>query len=185
MGSRRLQCTIAQHEPSPDKIYSRRLVSVLWVRSSLPDESLHVRAMHRQGHLHHVSSCQAIWQSWQAHHQLVSCTQCRTVLKKVVHPFHHLNGVYGCRRDTSSAQPLHGLAILDVGCGGGLFSEALARLGASVTGIDASEAGILVAREHARADPDIHARTSYRNITAEQALDEGRPNCLESSTLSD
>ena len=94
-------------------------------------------------------------------------------------------GIYGCRRDTSSAQPLHGLAILDVGCGGGLFSEALARLGASVTGIDASEAGILVAREHARADPVIHARTSYRNITAEQALDEGRPNCLESSTLSD
>ena len=97
-------------------------------------------------------------------------------MKNFCPPFPHPEWHYiGCRRDTSSAQPLHGLSILDVGCGGGLFSEALARLGASVTGIDASEAGILVAREHARADPVIHERTAYRNITAEQAVDEGQP----------
>ncbi|CAL8470929.1 g10471 [Coccomyxa elongata] len=76
-------------------------------------------------------------------------------------------------RESRSPQPLQGLTILDVGCGGGLFSEALARLGASVTGIDASQAGIFVAREHARADPLIHERTTYRNITAEQAVEEG------------
>ena len=43
-----------------------------------------------------------------------------------------------------------------------------------MTGIDASQAGILVAKEHARADPLIHERTTYRNITAEQAVDEGQ-----------
>lgn len=88
---------------------------------------------------------------------------------------------FRCRRESRSSQPLQGLTILDVGCGGGLFSEALARLGASVTGIDASKAGIFVAREHARADPLIHERTTYRNITAEQAVEEGQHNLAHSS----
>ncbi len=78
-----------------------------------------------------------------------------------------------------SAHPLQGLSILDVGCGGGLFSEALARLGASVTGIDASEGAIFVAREHARADAVIQGRTAYRNITAEQAVDKGQRHAIK------
>jgi 2-polyprenyl-6-hydroxyphenyl methylase/3-demethylubiquinone-9 3-methyltransferase len=49
------------------------------------------------------------------------------------------------------SRPLKGLRVVDVGCGGGLVSEPLARLGAAVTGIDAGERAIAVARRHAEA----------------------------------
>ena len=45
---------------------------------------------------------------------------------------------------------LHGLKILDIGCGGGLISEPMTRLGAQVTGIDASEKNIMVAKLHSK-----------------------------------
>ena len=45
-------------------------------------------------------------------------------------------------------KPLSGISILDIGCGGGLLSEPLARLGANVVGIDASKKNIDVARHH-------------------------------------
>ncbi|MBU0800153.1 MAG: bifunctional 2-polyprenyl-6-hydroxyphenol methylase/3-demethylubiquinol 3-O-methyltransferase UbiG [Alphaproteobacteria bacterium] len=48
-----------------------------------------------------------------------------------------------------SLKPLDGLKILDIGCGGGLVCEPLARMGATVTGIDADEQAITVARAHA------------------------------------
>jgi 2-polyprenyl-6-hydroxyphenyl methylase/3-demethylubiquinone-9 3-methyltransferase len=54
-------------------------------------------------------------------------------------------------RDPLADQPLAGLAVLDVGCGGGLLCEPLARLGAAVTGIDPTPASIEVATRHARA----------------------------------
>ncbi len=47
-------------------------------------------------------------------------------------------------------KPLKGIKILDVGCGGGLLSEPLCRLGAEVTGVDASEKNIEVAKIHAK-----------------------------------
>jgi 2-polyprenyl-6-hydroxyphenyl methylase/3-demethylubiquinone-9 3-methyltransferase len=53
--------------------------------------------------------------------------------------------------DECSRTPLDGKTALDVGCGAGLLTEPLARLGARVTGIDASPEVISVAREHARA----------------------------------
>jgi 2-polyprenyl-6-hydroxyphenyl methylase/3-demethylubiquinone-9 3-methyltransferase len=53
--------------------------------------------------------------------------------------------------DECSRRPLAGKAALDVGCGAGLLAEPLARLGASVTGVDASPDLIAVAQEHARA----------------------------------
>lgn len=66
-------------------------------------------------------------------------------------------------RDGSAIRPLEGLTILDVGCGGGLLCEPLTRLGASVTGIDAAERNIAIARIHAEQsglDVDYQATTS-------------------------
>lgn len=51
-------------------------------------------------------------------------------------------------RDRNSLKPLQGISILDAGCGGGLISEPLARLGAEVTGIDPSPENIEAARAH-------------------------------------
>lgn len=66
--------------------------------------------------------------------------------------------------------PLEGLNILDIGCGGGLLAEPLARLGAHVTGIDASEGAIMAAKDHAgRAGLNI----DYRAITAEELAESG------------
>ncbi|MEQ9813591.1 MAG: bifunctional 2-polyprenyl-6-hydroxyphenol methylase/3-demethylubiquinol 3-O-methyltransferase UbiG [Azospirillaceae bacterium] len=53
--------------------------------------------------------------------------------------------------DDATARPLQGLEVLDVGCGGGLLAEPLARLGGRVTGVDASEKAIGAARAHAAA----------------------------------
>jgi len=53
--------------------------------------------------------------------------------------------------DECSRKPLEGKTALDVGCGAGLLTEPLARLGAKVTGIDASPEVIAVARDHTRA----------------------------------
>lgn len=51
--------------------------------------------------------------------------------------------------EAGSGAPLSGLSILDIGCGGGLIAEPLARLGADVTGIDASADAIGIAAAHA------------------------------------
>lgn len=53
------------------------------------------------------------------------------------------------QRDSSKDKLLGNLSVLDIGCGGGLVAEPLTRLGASVTGIDASEQAIEVAKAHA------------------------------------
>ena len=52
--------------------------------------------------------------------------------------------------DKSKISPLKSLKILDIGCGGGLLSEPMCRLGANVVGIDASEKNIKVAKFHAK-----------------------------------
>jgi len=58
----------------------------------------------------------------------------------------------GNTEQANSGKPLEGLKILDVGCGGGIVSEQLARLGAEVTGIDASEQNINIAKHHCARD---------------------------------
>ncbi len=72
--------------------------------------------------------------------------------------------------DPEARRPFSGLRLLDVGCGGGLLSEPLARLGGAVTGIDAAAEGVAVARAHAvQSDLSI----DYRETTAEALLDSG------------
>ena len=53
------------------------------------------------------------------------------------------------KRDALSGAPLQGLSLIDIGCGGGLLSEPMARLGARVTGVDAAARNIRVASLHA------------------------------------
>ncbi|MGC8201219.1 bifunctional 2-polyprenyl-6-hydroxyphenol methylase/3-demethylubiquinol 3-O-methyltransferase UbiG [Aliiroseovarius sp. PTFE2010] len=68
-------------------------------------------------------------------------------------------------RDRTQDQPFAGIRLLDIGCGGGLLSEPMARLGASVVGADAAERNIPVAQVHAeKSGLDI----DYRCITAEE-----------------
>ncbi|KAG6819371.1 hypothetical protein H0H93_012454 [Arthromyces matolae] len=68
---------------------------------------------------------------------------------------------------------LRSLDVLDVGCGGGLLSESLARLGANTLGIDASESNIKIAQLHASADPKL-ASLSYRHTAAESLLESSK-----------
>ena len=72
--------------------------------------------------------------------------------------------------DGRTRMPLKGLRILDVGCGGGLLSEPLARMGAEVTGIDLAPAHIEGAKRHAaRAGLEI----DYRNAAVDDLADDG------------
>lgn len=67
-------------------------------------------------------------------------------------------------RDPLKPSPLAGLRLLDIGCGGGLVCEPMCRLGADVTGIDASDKNVAVARLHAER---MHLTIDYRADTAE------------------
>ncbi|MBS0537694.1 MAG: bifunctional 2-polyprenyl-6-hydroxyphenol methylase/3-demethylubiquinol 3-O-methyltransferase UbiG, partial [Proteobacteria bacterium] len=75
------------------------------------------------------------------------------------------------RRDALSGQPLEGLDLLDIGCGGGLLCEPMARLGARVTGIDAAERNIATAAAHAAGQG---LAIDYRATTAEALAADGR-----------
>lgn len=67
--------------------------------------------------------------------------------------------------DDALEQPLSGLTLLDVGCGGGLISEPMACAGASVTGIDASAVSIEVAKRHAQHNG---VSVNYEHLLASQ-----------------
>ena len=73
-------------------------------------------------------------------------------------------------RDPAARRPFEGLRLLDIGCGGGLVSEPMARLGFAVTAVDASEDGLGAARAHADA---VGLAIDYRCATAEALLAEG------------
>ena len=70
----------------------------------------------------------------------------------------------------SSLSPLAGLSVLDVGCGGGLVSEPLARLKARVTGIDPTVDAVAVARRHAEAQG---LAIDYRTQSVEELVAAG------------
>ncbi|HEX4270658.1 MAG TPA: bifunctional 2-polyprenyl-6-hydroxyphenol methylase/3-demethylubiquinol 3-O-methyltransferase UbiG [Rhizomicrobium sp.] len=73
-------------------------------------------------------------------------------------------------RDGRSLRPFEGLSLLDIGCGGGLLSEPMARLGFAVTGADASEKNIGTAKTHAA---QSGLAIDYRATSAEALVDQG------------
>lgn len=79
---------------------------------------------------------------------------------------------YG-RLDASLPAPLEGFDILDVGCGGGILAESLAKRGASVLGIDVNEEGLAIARTHAAPNPRISQLCTYEAITVEKLAARG------------
>ena len=92
-------------------------------------------------------------------------------------PLHRFNPVrlgfirdqalYRFGRDAKARQPFEGLRLLDIGCGGGLLSEPMTRLGFQVTGVDASEKNIATASTHAA---EQGLAIDYRAATAEALL---------------
>jgi len=96
---------------------------------------------------------------------------------RVLHRFNPVRLAYirdaACRhfgRDPKAPFPLEGLAIVDVGCGGGVLSEPLARLGARVTGLDPAPTNVKVAQAHADA---AGVRVDYRARTIEDVVAAG------------
>lgn len=74
-------------------------------------------------------------------------------------------------RDARSLRPFEELSLLDIGCGGGLLSEPMARLGFKVLGADASERNVRTAASHAAS---TGTPVEYRAITAEALAADGR-----------
>ena len=77
-------------------------------------------------------------------------------------------------RDPLAEAPLDGLRLLDIGCGGGLLAEPMARLGARVIGVDAAARNVEVARHHAaesRLDIDYRAGTAEDLAAAGERFD--------------
>jgi 2-polyprenyl-6-hydroxyphenyl methylase/3-demethylubiquinone-9 3-methyltransferase len=73
-------------------------------------------------------------------------------------------------RQPGMMQPFAGLRLLDIGCGGGLVAEPMARLGCAVTGIDASREAIAAARAHGEA---AGLTIDYRTSTVESLAEQG------------
>ena len=67
--------------------------------------------------------------------------------------------------DRNIEKPLKNIKVLDIGCGGGLLCEPLSRLGATVTGIDASEKNIEIAKLHAK---EMGLKINYENSAPEK-----------------
>ena len=80
----------------------------------------------------------------------------------------HLLSRFG--RSANQAEPLRAIRILDIGCGGGLLSEAMARLGAEIHGVDMVEKNIRAAQRHAE-ESDLKIR--YECGTAEALIERG------------
>ncbi|XP_055066426.2 ubiquinone biosynthesis O-methyltransferase, mitochondrial [Misgurnus anguillicaudatus] len=81
----------------------------------------------------------------------------------------NLLSIHGMQQE---GKPLTGLRILDVGCGGGLLSEPLGRLGADVVGIDPVEDSVRIAELHSSHDPELGKKVRYQACTLEELAEE-------------
>lgn len=84
----------------------------------------------------------------------------------------HLAASFG--RDPELEHPFEGLRVLDIGCGGGILSESIARLGASVTGVEITEKNVRVAQIHAQwrgLDIDYRLGTAEDLVRAGEQFD--------------
>ncbi len=81
---------------------------------------------------------------------------------------------FGC--DPRAIAPLEGLSLVDIGCGGGILSEPMARLGADVTGLDPAPGNIAVAQSHAAQMglSEEQGGPAYQEATIEALVAEGR-----------
>ena len=92
-------------------------------------------------------------------------------------PLHRLNRVreaylkqqicHHFDRDSTLPNPLQGLSIIDIGCGGGILSESMAKLGATVTGIDVVPKSLQVARQHSQSQ---QIEIKYIDCSAEEMV---------------
>ena len=82
------------------------------------------------------------------------------------------HALYRFGRDGTQRRPFEGLRLLDIGCGGGLLSEPMARLGFEVTAVDASERNIATASTHAA---EQGLAIDFRCSTAEALVEAGEP----------
>jgi 2-polyprenyl-6-hydroxyphenyl methylase / 3-demethylubiquinone-9 3-methyltransferase len=90
---------------------------------------------------------------------------------KVVHAFNQARVRHLTQRDGTAALPLAGLNLLDVGCGAGIVTEPISRLGAKTLGIDAAERNVLVAARHASL---TSAPVTYRHALPEDLVAAGQ-----------
>ena len=84
-------------------------------------------------------------------------------------PLHKINPLRALFLDTSI--DLAGKKLLDIGCGGGIFAEAMAERGAIVTAIDPSQSLINIAKDHANDHANDHAQDHYKDHANDHAQD--------------
>ena len=125
-----------------------------------PDDSAHERSLD-QGEVHHFSERADKW--WDPNGDFAALHRINPLRLAFIREH--------CLRHFGHGEiALAGLSALDVGCGGGILSEPLARMGAAVTGIDPSGPSIEAAKAHAQAGG---LAIDYRAITAEALAAEG------------
>ncbi|XP_018407748.1 PREDICTED: ubiquinone biosynthesis O-methyltransferase-like [Cyphomyrmex costatus] len=119
--------------------------------------------------IEHFSAMKSFW--WDKNGPLKGLHNYTTFKTQIVK-----NGLNSGVEIQNSDLPLKGINIVEVGCGGGILTESLARAGAQVTGIDVSAELINVAKEHIKLDPSISKRVNYIHTTVEDFAQKEREN---------
>ncbi|KAG2075695.1 ubiquinone biosynthesis O-methyltransferase [Suillus decipiens] len=122
----------------------------------------------------HFSRLSSLWWNEQGEFSLLhrlNPVRVRYIREKLLDATYEDKGEDARRELESKFAVLTGMDVLDVGCGGGLLSESLTRLGARTLGIDASESNIGIASTHASGDSQLSS-LEYRHTSAEQLAKE-------------